>query len=379
MKYKKNFLKFITLVNILKAQDVITQLYTELPKHTDLFSNTIAITSLTQISGTATVTTAIAHGLTTGDAPTIVGAETDAPIITLTRTTTTLFVETSIDHDLTFNPKIDTEQFIEIEGAAESEFNGTFKLTRVTNRRNFELLTVDSGATVATGSPVAIDIVKFGYNGLISVTVTGATTFTYIVNSTVPSPAGGVPVLHAGIRVTGVVTAERIISLYTEQPPTDFWAFVVLNDVVASKDRNVSNDAVTAQVGSTFRNQKLIQNFSVFVVAPADTELAARLARDTMEDVAVFLYSSLLGVQFSSGFHANKKWLVTALGHSFQFYNTAFYIHEFAFEMLAQILFEDSVGRPFDVAFRDMDITFNPSNVGVEPMTATIDLDEVAL
>lgn len=363
----------------MKAEEVITQLYAELPKNTDLFSDTFSITSLTQVAGTATATTATAHGLTTGDAPTIVGATTEAPIVTLTRTTTTLFVETSIDHDLTFNPLIDDDQFVTIEGAAESEFNGTFQLTRVTNRRNFELLTTDSGATTATGSPIALDIVKFGYNGLVSVTVTGATTFTYSVDSSLPSPAGGTPILHAAIRVTGVVSADRIIDIYTERPPTDLWAFVVLADVPASKDRNILNDAVTAQVGDTFRNQKLIQGFSVFVVSPADTELAARQARDLMEDITVFLYSSLLGVKFSSGFFADQKWLVTALGHSFQFYNTAFYIHEFAFEMLAQVLFEDSVGRPDDVAFRDIDLTITPSNVGVEPLTATIDLDEVPL
>lgn len=363
----------------MKAEEVITQLYTELPKNTDLFSNIFTITALSQVGGLATATTATAHGLTTGDAPTIVGAVTEAPIATLTRTTTTLFVETSIDHDLTLNPRVDDDQFVTIEGAVESEFNSTFKLTRVTNRRNFELLTVDSGATVATGTPIALDIVKFGYNGLKVVTVTGATTFTYAVDSTVPSPAGGTPILHAGIRVTGVVSADRIIALYTERPPTDLWAFVVLADVSASKDRNILNDATAAHVGETFRNQKLIQGFSVFVVSPADTELAARQARDLMEDVTGFLYQSLLGAKFSSGFFANQKWLVTALGHSFQFYNTAFYIHEFAFEMLAQVLFEDSIGRPFDVAFRDINLTMTPDNVGVEPLTATIDLDEVPL
>ena len=184
--------------------------------------------------------------------------------------------------------------------------------------------------------------------------------------------------MHAGIRVTGVVSAERIIDIYTETPPTDLWAFVVLADVSASKDRNILNDATSAQVGDTFRNQKLLQGFSVFVVSPADTELAARQTRDLMEDIAVFLYSSLLGVAFDSGFFADKKWLVTTLGHSFQFYNTAFYIHEYPFEMLAQILIEDSVGRPDDVAFRDIDITMN-INTGVEPLTATVDLDEVPL
>ncbi len=363
----------------MKAEEVITQLYKELPNQTDLFSNTFTITSLTQVAGTATATTATDHGLTTGDAPTIVGAETEAPIVTLTRTDTTLFVETSIDHDLTLNPRVDEDQFVTIEGATESEFNNTFQLTRVTNRRNFELLTADSGATVATGSPVALDIVKFGYNGLISVTVTGSTTFTYPVDSSVPSPAGGAPILHAGIRVTGVVTAERIINIYTEQPPTELWAFVVLANVSASKDRNILNDATSAQVGETFRNQKLLQGFSVFVVSPADSDLAARQTRDLMEDIAGFLFSSLLGVQFDTGFHADKKWLVTTLGHSFQFYNTAFYIHEFAFETLANVLFEDSIGRPDDVAFRDIDLTITPSNVGVEPLTATIDLDEVPL
>lgn len=363
----------------MKAQEVITQLYQNLPKYTDLFSDTFAITSLTQVAGTATAITTAAHGLSIGSVVTIVGAVTEAPIVTLTRTTTTLFVETSIDHDLTYNPRVDDDQFITLSGAFESEFNGTFQLTKVTNRRNFELRTTDSGATVATGSPIAEDVVKSAYNGQIVVTgVPSAISFEYSVDSALPSPASGFPVLHRSIRVTGVVQPDRIVALYTEHPPQDLWAFVVLNDAIASKDRDIQNDATTAQTGNTFRNQKIIQSFSVYVVSPCDDELAARQSRDLMEDIYSYLNKSLLGTEFSTGFFSNKKWITTSLGHNFQLYNGAYYMHEFPYEQVGNLLFEDSIGRPVDVAFRDINLTQTP-DVGNEPLTATIDLDEVPL
>ena len=361
----------------MKSEDIILQLYALLPTKTALFSDVLAATSLTQTAKLATLTTATRHKLKTGDQITITGAVVETPVL-IDRAVDVLTVVSAIDHDLTYNPTIDNDQFVILDGANEPEFVGPFKVLEVINRRTFLLITTDTGATVATGPTVAIDIDAAGYNGLKAVTVVTDFQFTYPLDQDVPSPAGGTINVHRGVRVTGVVGVERIVDIYTEQPPTDLWAFVILADVGASKDRNISNDATAAQSLSTFRQQKVIQGFSVFVVSPASEELAARQSRDSMEDIAPILFSCLLGQQFGTGFFSSKKWVTTFIGHSFELYNGAFYLHEFEFEQLAEILFEDGVGTGDGRAFRDISLNLS-TTIGSEPLTASIDLDKDVL
>ena len=368
----------------MKAQDIIAQLHAVLPTVTDLFTDNFTISSLTFSAGTVTAVTSAAHGLTTGKYADIVGATNPVAITTLTRSGTVASAETTTDHDLTLSAgDIRRGKTIIISSATESNFNGEFTLLSVDNRRNFTYTIPDSGATTATGSPLLENGSQLpGYNGRHEVTVSDTKTFAYTVSQTLFATAGGSPVVKTEPRISGAVTVDRADDAYTEQNTDKLWGFVVLDDVTASKNRDIRSDMTDTLTRQSGWKQRLSQPFSVFIFVPTSKlDTAGRIARDQMEDVAPALFRSLLGVKFSTGLFADTQYVVTFINHGFADYTTAYYLHEFAFEMGADITFDDTVGYDLDTAFRNIDLTvINKEGNQVEEATVDgIDLDDEPL
>ena len=206
----------------MRAQDIINQLATVLPKLVDDFTTKFSVTSLTRSGTTVTVTTFDPHGLSIGKQVSIVGAQT--PITcSITRLGVVGTLVTTSDHDMTENAGFD----VQIEGATEAEFNGTFTLLKVPNRRTITFIMDDSGATTATGSPLLLNgsnIFK-DYNGLQEVTaVPSTTTFEYSVNdATIFTPASGTIVAKTNPRVSSAADFERCKEAYTKQKSNEAW------------------------------------------------------------------------------------------------------------------------------------------------------------
>lgn len=361
----------------MKASEIVQQLAAVLPKHSDVFTTNVNITSLTQAAGTATAVTDAAHGLTAGKQVNIIGAQTPIVISTLTRSGVIGTMVTATAHD--FTERFSTET--EIADATEAEFNGTFTILTVPNRTTVTFTMADSGATVATGSPKLLNGANYlnQYNGLWEVaTVPSTTSFTFTVPATLASPATGTPIAKSLPRISAVVNAEIIISAYTQQPQPDVWAFVVLGDVSASKSRHIDSDAVdNIQRGDNFR-QQIIQPVTVYVVIPSSAENAARAARDQCEDLLQPLSKSLVFKAFSTGLNVETKGPLNFVGHGFVDYSRAWYMHAFEFQQVVDMTFEDTVGYDDDVAFRDIDLDMRLSpGTGTQILTADINLDEV--
>jgi hypothetical protein len=348
-----------------------------LPKHSNVFTANVSISSLTQTAGTATATTATAHGLAVGDQVNLVGVKTPIVISTLTRSGTVGTLVTATNHDLTEG--YSTE--VEIAGATEAAFNGTFTILAVSSRTTVTFTMADSGATTATGSPLLLNGANYlnQYNGLWQVaTVPSTTTFTFTVPATLASPAAGSPVAKTLPRISAVVSEDIIVDAYTKQPQADAWAFVVLGDVTASKSRHIDSDAVSnLQRGDNFR-QQLIQPVTVYVVIPSRDENAARAARDQCEDLLQPLTKSLVFKAFSTGLNVATRGPLNFVGHGFAAYHRAWYMHAYEFQQVADLTFEDTVGYDDDVAFRDisLDMRLSPGT-GTQILTADINLDEV--
>lgn len=389
----------------------------------------VAVSSITRASTTATVTTATAHGLTTGDIVTIAGATpsayngdfsvtatsstvftyaiagspvtpatgtitvspphglstnnyinikgAEAPVVisALTQTGNVATAVTATDHDLTEG----YQSTVFIAGAEQAEYNGTKTLLTVPNRRTFTFEISGDPVSPATTLDVllAYDAKERGYNGRYQITKVNASKFNYATTGAPYSPCIGSPVAQSGIRITGAVSADRAAAAYTAQNPDKYWAFVVLGDTTISKDRHILSDA-SAVVGAGSSLQQLeIQGFSVFVFAPATTEIAARATRDQMEDVRISLYKSLLTKRFGSELSSVQTMGVTAAGHQFLDYNTAYYVHQFNFTITQYITYDDAFNPDENVAFRDVYLTLN--NSPDEPATAEVDLDDVPL
>ena len=366
----------------MKASDIIAQLRAVLPKLSDDFTDSVTITTLTRSGSTVTATTSAAHGLTNSDFVSVTGAFEQNTITSLTRDGSVVTGVTTDDHDLTApglsQPKIFDFNKAVVSGATESEYNGTFELTGVPNRKTFIYAISGSPSTPATGTPVVLQ--DTGYNGRFEVTVVNATSFTYEITTTPNSPAAGTMLVKKEARVSGAVSLTRAIRGYTEQSASDLWAFVVVGDVTVSKDRSIFSDATQTISKQDEWRQRLIEPFSVFIIIPATASISARPARDKAEDIRPLLYQSLLGVGLPTTL-TNQGWSqVTAAGDRFvgETSDNAIYIHEFRFERVVDVTYEDTSLPDDNNAFRDFN--FDATIEGTTgDLDADIDLDETPL
>jgi len=367
----------------MKAEDIIKQLVAKLPGLTDKFSDQSTIDSITQTGLVATATIAAGHGLVDGELVTITEAVSPITTVSITRTATSAVIITNTNHDFTLNPRETAKGFIQpviMSGSTEPEFNGTFKLLSVENRKQLTIEVADSGPIAATGSPILENGANAfaSYNGSFNITVVSPTQFTYALKVAIPNDATGSPILHSGQRITGAVTIDRFLDGYTKQPTDDWWCVVVLGDVIASKGRQNRTDSTDQFNDNQHYRQAITQPFGIYLVAPASNSVAARPQRDEMEDVVPFVMQSVLLAKFATGFAINKDNRTTFTAHGFFLYNGPIYVHEITFEQNADLLFIDSVGNDPDVAFRDFDLTMN-TDLGDTQLTASVDLDEEPL
>lgn len=367
----------------MKCEDIIKQLQAVLPSVTDLFTEKFAITSLTYSGGVVTAVTSSPHGLVSGNYANIVGSTNPISNASITRVDGIATCITDTDHDLTLG-QVDIKnggKTVLLTGSDQAEFNGEFELNAVKNRKKFEIVVADSGPTTSTGSSLLQDgSVSPGFNGRYEVTAIDTTTFTYLVSQTLFASAGGTPFVKPDARISGAVSIERAEQAYTKEAKDELWAFAVLGDVLASKNRDIRSDLTDTATRTTGWNQRLSQPFTIYVFAPSTHDISGREVRDQMEEVFVALARSLLGVKFDTGLFSSNQYVSTFVNHGFSDYNGAYYIHEFNFEMAADITFNDTVGYDFDTAFRNIDLGIVPDfGTKEDPATATVDLDEEEL
>lgn len=365
----------------MKGSDIIRQLHAFLPKFTSLFSDTLAVTSMVFAGGTVTVTTAAAHNLTTDDTIVVDGALSPNPITTLTSLDGIATAETTNDHHLTELWPHGEDSTIEISGSADPEYNGTKKLLFVPNRKKFTYK-IDSGAPVSTTGGVLDEVVNFGYNGLHQITVTGSTTFTYPITATVGTPATGTIILSTKTRISGGIVTQKIIDSYTKQAKDDYWGFVIIEPRTASKSRTTLNDADFARGPGDDPRQKIIQNLSFYVFVPCKDEIAARASLDTMDDLLIALFKSLLGFKPPSPLGETPQNGISYVSDELLEYRDSFLVYRFQFQNLIDITSCDTFIDPIDNAFRDIHIDYiDPIVTDGDDiiMTSDIDLDDEPL
>lgn len=336
----------------MKISDLIAQLQAVLPKYCDDFSDVVAVSTLTQAAGVATATCAAAHGLATNDYALIRGALSPNPITSLTQIGGVATAVTANAHDLTSDI---SGQLITISGAADAKYNGQKVLLDVIDGNTFTF-TVDATATSPdVGSPVLNENKATGFNGRVKVTVVNTVKFTYAVSAALPAAASGTIQAVTGIRISGAITQEYLSRVYTEQAIGKIWLWVIPPSTVASHNRSIQNDATfNASAGQAFQ-QLITQSPQIVIITPTTNELAARAAVDHMDDIRPLLFKSVLGVAFDSGNANGAQFGLTYTGDKVLDYNSAYYAHEFNFEMLAQIDNNDICQEDDSVAFRSFD------------------------
>ena len=362
----------------MRAKDFILQLSAKLPQFVDDFTTSFSVTSLTRSGTTVTATTSLAHGLTVGKSVNIVGAQTPITISSIDRVGIIATLVTAADHDMTTK----VPGTVEISGATEAEFNGTFTVIQETNRRTITFQVADSGPISATGSPLLLNGSSplQSYNGLKRVTAVPTTTaFTYeISDSTLFTPASGTITAKTQPRISGAADDERALASYTKQKTDQAWLYVVMNDGVANKNRTLDIDGTDNVQRTQHFKQFISQTVSLLVFLPASGQISGRKARDRAEELLRPICQSILFAKFDS-LLANGKYNALMFNeHGIQGYNTAFYIHRYTFEMTLLMGIDDTIGADEDVAFRDISM-IQEHDVGTGILISDIDLDDEPL
>lgn len=358
----------------MKAADVVKALRFNLPFYTDLFTDNIAVTSITSFELLATVVTSAPHGLLTNSYAHISGALVPNSIISLTQVDGVALAETAVNHDLTKG----YQQNVEIIGTTETEYNGTHELLSVPDRTHFTFV-VDSGApSPATGSPLLLeDLKRFTYNGWHKITKINDTTFTYPLEKAIGSPAYGNISLQIKPRITGELDLDRAKNSYTEQSFNKLWAYVVLDNIVANKDRSEETDATYTAGNHTAYRQLIIQNFHVYVFVPATSSTSGAFARDQQDDILIALNKALLRLKFEQPGFEEPYVGAVFIGSDFGIDSNSFYIHDFIYETTGNLVYEDTIDEDKSVAFRDVyeDFKSSLSDDDLVKMQAIVNLD----
>lgn len=123
----------------MRSADIVAQLCTLLPQLTDKFTDEIPVSSVVRSGTEMTVRCNAKHGLKVGQAFAIIGSDVPIAITSLTKVGSLATLVTTTDHDLTRSTSsigaVVGTLNVRITGATEAQFNGTFPIVSVVNRR----------------------------------------------------------------------------------------------------------------------------------------------------------------------------------------------------------------------------------------------------
>jgi hypothetical protein len=148
---------------------------------------------------------------------------------------------------------------------------------------------------------------------------------------------------------------------------------------VANKSRHTNTDADKTRGSGNDPYQKIIESFKFYVFANTKNEIAARQARDLMDDIRNYLFKSIMGFKPPTNLESGKINGLTYVNDGVFSYSDSFYIHQFEFQSFVDVIFDDTLKINGDVAFRNIDLEFIDPLVSDGDdliMTANIDLDE---
>ena len=363
----------------MKLLDLVAQLKARLPLFTDLITDTIPVTSVTHAGTTALVITPQAHGLMPGDLVHVSGARTQISVATITHAggDGIATVTTSEDHDLTFRAEADDRISPLISGANEADFNGTFTLLGVTNRRVFTIQVATSAPAAATGTIILENgaSVRRRIEGAYQVqTVPNASELTLLHDeATDLGTMLGTITLRAKPRVGASIEAERVFESFSrgdedeaqDTRPIEPWVYAVLDDAVVSRGKTGITDATDHQRIQLDWQQTMISPVSIFVALDSSNQTLARNATDQARDLLRPILRSLLGARLDSGLCVGSYGQLQFVGYRLVRYDRAVAWFEYRFEMEEMLTFGDTVGNADDVAFRDIDIQITPEAEGL--------------
>jgi hypothetical protein len=235
------------------------------------------------------------------------------------------------------------ETMLRIRGDSDFQINGDFEVIDVPNRFYVKFKTTLPDNTYTINGA---QVLNYAYNvldGRHTITsVPTLVTFAYNISDVQNYQTVEPSVLHTNIRITGAADIERAEAAYTNWEgegyiEDKFYIFVTAGNSVASKDRNILNDATQViGLGNDFR-QKIIEDFDVNVFCPVSTDTLCFETRDILEDIKLALIGTLYGVPQIQQYVAQNNYIYTFVNDFDIVLNRSRLIHGYKFETVYNI------------------------------------------
>lgn len=360
----------------MRITDVINQLRGVIPKYTDYFSTVLSVSTITASGGTATIVTSSPHGLTTGMNIVLKDVLTETSINGVSQDGLVFTFTTATDHDLTLGwPE---HEYITLDGFTDVDWNGSFKLLGVPNRRTFKVNSTNTLPTL-NSNEILEEIRIDGVNGRYSLTVVDDTTIEVTGDFNDGTYSGGN--ISTAQRISGAVTVERALEQYTAQNLTDLWMFVVMSDASTSKDRSTYSDATSTKTAGNDMRLRLVDGFSLYIIKNTTEDITAIEAIDICRhDLLLPILKSINGIRFDTGLTYDGDFRCIFTGHTYFDYNRAIIIYQYDFEVVMDLTNDDVVEPEDTRAFRDIDYYLTLGGDDTDQMTVLpVDLDEEPL
>lgn len=348
----------------MKIRDIERHLRINIPRFTTRFHEWINISSFAVSSGVATIETAAAHNFLAGAEILLNGVTFVNPLNGITHDGLgNATATTSYPNDLSFY--VDTLQYshnttVELL-SSETDFNGTFDIVQVFDRRNF-VFSVPTTAPLYNSATVELyerDLPAL--NGVFSVLNVIDSTHFRVSMPTVndfTAPAGAKTVAMKNIRIAGEISAEHAYEAYTAQPAGKYWMFLIAGDTVVSRDRNVQTDFQYRHTANSDYWQETSEPFSVLVFIPSSNMLTPVDAQDECRNELKSYLIKNLCAYFPQKLYDNSYRGIFFISDGMQGYNKSVYVHEYLLATTVEITINDCY-IPSSIAIHGIDVEFD--------------------
>lgn len=327
----------------MKIRPLVVHAGLQLPRWTSLFSDTLAVSTITVVSGgLVTLTCPSPHGVTVGatTAVSITDAPVPNPIIAATVDASGDIVLTTMHpHNLSASPNPQMQAYslvAKLTGFASALINGTRDLVATPSPTT---LVIRPGGTVASvtlsGSEALLEQLEFEITGWHKVTAASATTLTFAAPATVTrSYTVTSPTVVRNIRVFGAIDQDHAVAQLTIDgalQALDKGVMFILPHRVRTKGK-FTLAGVT--VGSDFRAE-VDDGFTVLVFLPSTGSAAHIAALDMAQgDVFKAVLRTFMGLRIlRSEICEPGSYVATFASHEGSSARTrAVYAHEYVFD-----------------------------------------------
>lgn len=336
----------------MKIAEIILQLAVYLPQNDAKFTDNYSVKSITRSSNEFIVQLDEEHNLKPGHGITLLNSESVISISSSSRVSSVATFVTANDHDLTKG----VHNTVTISGTSSTNFSGTFTILDILDRNTVTVVMPLPGAETSFGGVLHnVGGTAYSYNGTYGVErIVSPSSFSVLDNRpTIAAPlTDTTTAIRARPRIAGGVDLEKFISMYTKQDDGKWWMFVLLEDVFASKDRDLQTDAIADQNSGSFFHQVVIQPFSLYVIKDVRDDVAGRSARDDIEDMFRGICKSTLWTKYDSHLGVGQQGKVHFMSHGKSMYDSALYVHAFSFQQSCDLSEMDIVAASPDIAFK---------------------------